>query len=381
MRHRCVIHVCISAIGAFVIIACGSEPRDTATAYRAAPLLDVVEEVRYCTDEQLPECQLDASAFANPAPGGGVIIGLGGGPVTRFDSAGRPIATYGRPGGGPGEYRFVASAHVESDGRVVLQDVARSRRLVFAADGTPLLTHNDPRAVDMREFALDRRGFAMLSDPPANPGDSVRSEVQLLRDTLPPHIVAYVPLTRMRSAAGLAPPSAYFEDAPRWAIESDSTALVASGPSLLVRRHFRDGRILPVVRAPDLGNRPVTADDLERERARRRPKSPRPPEMEAMISRAEADAEARAPTHHPFASRLRTLEDDTFALREFELSGDSVRWTLFDQGGTVLGQLRLPQGAEIVTGRRDRLLLVTTDERGVPVVGWYRVKGHRSSGQ
>ena len=322
----------------------------------------------------IPECRLDESAFANPTPDGGVIVGMARGPVTRFDSTGARVATYGRPGGGPGEYRFVPAAHVERDGRVILHDFSQSRRLVFAADGAPLRTHSDPRGVGVREFAVDRRGFAVLSDPPATPGDSVRSEVLLLTDTLPPKLIALIPLTRLRDAQGMAPMSAFFEDVPRWAIETDTSALVAGGPTLLVRRHFRDGRATVVVHAPDLGNRPVTADDLARERARRAPRTPPPPQMEAALAKARADAEARAPSHHPFASRVRTLDDGTFVLREMQVAADSVRWTLFGPEGEILGQLRLPERSDVVAGSRRRLLLITTDERGVPVVGWFRVE-------
>jgi len=248
---------------------------------------------------------------------------------------------------------------------------------VFAPDGMPLVTHTGAPDFGVREFALDRRGFAVLRDPPAEPGDSVQSAIQLISDTLPPRIVARVPLTRLRDAQGMSAMSAFFEDVPRWAVESDSTALVASGTTLEVTRHFQDGRAGDVVRSPELGNRPVSDTDLERERQRRRPAGSggsMPSGMRQALDRALADAEARAPAFHPFAAALRLLEDDTFVLRETLVDADSVRWTLFDRDGAILGQLRLDVRDRVVGGRRDRLLLITPDERDVPVVGWYRAK-------
>jgi hypothetical protein len=70
---------------------------------------------------------------------------------------------------------------------------------------------------------------------------------------------------------------------------------------------------------------------------------------------------------------MRALDDGTFLIRETEARADSVRWTLFDSDGIVLGQLRLDRGAEVVSGRRERLLVLVPDERGVPVLSWFAV--------
>ena len=171
--------------------------------------------------------------------------------------------------------------------------------------------------------------------------------------------------------------SAFFEDLPRWSMETDSTALVARGASLQVMCQYRDGRSEEVLRASELGNRPVTPKDLAAERERRLSRSTFSGSMREGMERAVADAEARAPEHHPFAARLRALEGGAFLLRETEVQADSARWTLFDRDGSVAGQLRLPANADVLGGDRQRLLLVMPDERDVPVIAWHRLAASR----
>lgn len=363
----------LSCIVALALAACETAaPLDVAAAYRDAPRLELREARRYCGDERVAACQLGPSAFANATPDGGAIVGMPSGPVARFDSAGALVAEYGRKGGGPGEYRRLRGAHTLPDGRVVLHDGV-SRRLLFAADGTPIATLIGERDVGVRGMSLESRGLAVLSDPPAAVGDSVRSEVRLLRDTLPPVVVAHVPLVRLNNEMGMSQPRGFFEDRPLWAVDSDSSVLVASGPTLHVRRYLRDGQAVEVVHAPDLGNRKVTPADIEAERARTAPTGPVPPEMRAPLASMHADAEARAASVHPFATRIRALQDGAFVLRESEVRADSVRWTVFQPDGAVVGQLRLDERAEVIGGRRDRLLLMTPDANDVPVVAWFDV--------
>src|SRR5690606_27162091 len=125
---------------------------------------------------------------------GGVIIGVPTGPITRFDASGGRVAEYGRAGGGPGEYRMVFGANEEPDGRIVLHDFGGSRRVVFSTDGAPLVTHLDTPDPGVRDIGLSPRGFAVLREPPAAMGDSIRAEIVLIRDTLPPKVVGELDL-------------------------------------------------------------------------------------------------------------------------------------------------------------------------------------------
>ncbi len=168
---------------------------------------------------------------------------------------------------------------------------------------------------------------------------------------------------------------AYFANALRWAIESDSSAITATGPTLLVRRHFADGRQVAVVDVPAIGNRPVTPEQMDAERARRAPRADLPPQMRESLERANAAAEVGAASIHQFAGELRALQDGAFLLKEREVLADSARWTLFSGTGDVIGQFRLVSRADVAGGTRDRLLLVAPDERDVPIIAWHRVTG------
>lgn len=109
-----------------LLSACGGDDAiDPAEAYISAPSLTLIEERRYCLDEEVPECQLERGSGVNIAQNGGVFIWNPSGPVARFDSTGALAARYGRAGEGPGEYRRVFSVHAEADGRVVLYDFGR----------------------------------------------------------------------------------------------------------------------------------------------------------------------------------------------------------------------------------------------------------------
>ncbi len=320
----------------------GRSPQEVADAYQNASIIRLVEDVRYCADEQSAGCQLGPQTFVNLAEEGEVLIGMPGGPITRFSAAGARVAEYGRTGGGPGEYQFAFGAHMEPDGRVVVHDFRQGRRVVFAADGTPLTTVADEPDMGTRDVFLDVRGLAVLSDPPAAPGDSVSSNIKLFRDTVPPSVVAQLPLVRVTDAEGRAQMLGFFEARPQWAIESDSTALVVSGPTLVVRRHFRDGRSEEVLSAPDVGNRAVTADEIERERQRRLSRPSSNAQARDGLVRAVASATKNAARFHPFSTRLRVLGDGSFVVNESEVQADSARWTVFDSSGGVIGQFRLP---------------------------------------
>lgn len=363
-----------TVVVASLAVACGSAgPADAEQDYTNAPQLTLVEDVRFCTDEELPECQLTDSPIVAPAPDGGAVIGLPQGPITGFGPNAELVASYGRRGGGPGEYAFVPGVHVAPDGRVILYDFAQSRRTVFAADGTLLGT--EPREPDfgMRDMSFGARGYAVLWEPPAEIGDSVISEVRLYRDTLPFIVVGRMPLVRLNDEMGMTKMPGFFKPLfPLWAVESDSSFLLADGVSLRIMRHFSDGRSETVVEATRIGNRAVTADDIRAERATQEAATARVPvRMDpALLNEREADAAS----HHRFADRVMVLHDGTILLRENAFGVDSARWTMFEGTGEVIGRFALTPAAQVVGGGRDRLLLQNPNELGVPIIAWHRVE-------
>jgi hypothetical protein len=365
---------CLEVGGVLLVAACGSsDPSDTRQAYENAPQLSLVEEVRYCADEDLPECQLTDMVFATPAQQGGVIIGMPRGPFTRFDSTGGIVARYGRQGGGPGEYAFVQGVHVEPDGRVVLQDFGQSRRVVYAPDGTPLVTQRLDPDFGIRDLSFGPHGFAILRDPPAEVGDSVMSEVRVFRDTLPYTVAGRLSLVRAGNEMGMMRQSGFFQSMfPLWAIDSDSSILLADGPSLRIVRIFRDGRSETVVDAPSIGNRKVTSEDISAERAKREKAAASAPFP--LDPRLLDEQEESAASHHRFGDRLVALSDGVILLRENVFGADSGRWTMFHRTGEVIGRFLLPAEAYVRGGTRDRLLVQSRNDLGVPIIAWHRVQ-------
>ncbi len=363
---------------ALFLVGCSGEVvGDSSQAYRNAPRLLLAEDYRFCKADSSPACQLGSTVAVNLAAHGGVLVWTESGPVTRFDTIGTPPVQFGKKGSGPGEYRNVVGVYEESDGRVVLYDMARPGRLVFAADGAPLATHRDAPDAARREMQPVRGGFALLRDPLTETGDSVQSEFQFLQDTIPARTVSTLRTLRVVQSRGFRAMPAFFANTLRWAMEPDLSVLTATGPKLLVTRHLRDGTSVNVVDVPGIGDLPVTAKQLKAERERRAPAQSLPPEIVKMLNAAIADAESRAPRILQFVAALTSLQDGAIMLKELEVQADSVRWTLFSHDGQPLGYIRLPDRADVVDGTRHRILLKTHDAMDVPIIAWYRIGNRR----
>ncbi len=71
------------------------------------------------------------------APSGELFVadGYGNSSVHRFAADGSYVSSFGRPGGGPGEFRVPHSISVSNDGRVYVADRENNRVQVFSTDG------------------------------------------------------------------------------------------------------------------------------------------------------------------------------------------------------------------------------------------------------
>lgn len=73
------------------------------------------------------------------APDGAIYVSDGGPVLRKYDRSGHFVSTFGREGGGPGEYaRPDGGLGVLSDGRVVLRDPGNGRMTIYDSTGTYL---------------------------------------------------------------------------------------------------------------------------------------------------------------------------------------------------------------------------------------------------
>lgn len=106
-----------------------------------------------------------------------------------YDAEGRYLRTWGREGGGPGEYARPSAVAALSDGRVLLRDPGNARIQVYDPDGVPAGTWpirgqfftSRPLYVDTADHAY----YSLLLDPEAELGEWRTGLVRIRPDGVP----------------------------------------------------------------------------------------------------------------------------------------------------------------------------------------------------
>ncbi len=371
----------VSFASCVLLVACGGDRQ--ADAYRDAPQLLLTPSVQYCQFNPGDHCEFLTMTPVAAGPDGGVILGEPAGPIVRFGPQGAYLGTIGRRGGGEGEFQFVVAAEFASGGGVVLHDFGAGRRLRYDSTGAFITAVPESTDFGVRSIVSGPLGVGVLRTLPGSGLDSLEAEFVLRRDTSTARVVARMRVAALPEGAGDGSDVPFFADAPHWVVESDTSVLVASGPTLRIERITSSGARSTFVDVPTLGERRVTESDVATElTVRRQQVNARVPEPGAAAARERLEASARAAaTVHPFTAALVRLYDGSLWLREAERrAGGAARWTRFDADGVPTAFVLLPGDAELLGGDATRVLVRQPDNAGLPVASWFLLTPAESSG-
>jgi hypothetical protein len=193
--------------------------------------------------------------------------------VVVFDSAGRLVRTFGRRGGGPGEFGAPQQLAVTRAGEIVVSDVGRRTLSFFHGDGR--FVRSQPYAgasmlIGKRLATHPHGGVVSLAmgNPAAGGASAFGEEVLLWVPTSPgtPRALASVSKPRSRaSTTGAvtvhAPP--FFAPGFHFGVLPDGTLAVADGAGWTIRILDSSGRVVRRLERP-VQPRRVTARDRER---------------------------------------------------------------------------------------------------------------------
>ncbi len=361
------------------VAACDRAPDDQAV-YDTMPRLSLTPAGEICAGSEEPHCQFVNAMLVAVAPDGRAAVADMMGVLREFDRDGRFVRTVGRTGGGPGEYRRLVAAGYDDEGRLTVLDQSAMRVQRFDGAGTVGDATTAPFIPGLIGVGVVQGRVALFALPGAAAiGDTVEARVVLV-DPATGDTTALPGLAEPAMATGdgtmiPAPPLFTVLASERWAVSPDGAMHMADGERLRIVR--RDSTNAPPRVLVDLAiaPRPVTASDVEAEKAAILEVSGRmggmPPQVRQMI---EAAAE-KAPENHPLVDRLVILDDGTLLARESApRNADSVRWNAFTADGDPVGYLLLPAGVRTAAGTLSRMLLVAPGEDDVPEIRWYEVR-------
>ncbi len=328
--------------------------------------------------------------------------------LRKYAPDGTYMATFGRGGSGPGEYRQPdGGLAVLADGRVVVRDPGNARLQVYAANGEPLGTWpirggfntSNPLVVDTAgrvrtQLLLDpgapvtewRMGMVAYHGTTGKPLDTVPAPVW---DFEPPRLVAQ---RRSQNGTSTSVNSVPFSPAPSWAFSPLGHMVGGLSARYAIDQYLPDGRVLRIERAHEPV--PVAAGEkADREEQTRwnmrqhqpdwRWNGPPIPGVKPPFQRIHLGLDGRiwVQLHQP-AERIPDEEIDQPRdpdARPPTRWREPVAFDVFEPDGTYLGLVRAPQGftATFPTPvfHGDRVWAVVRDELEVPYVVRFRVAG------
>lgn len=306
-----------------------------------------------------------------------------------YSCRGSVVNRFGRPGGGPGEFQnLVAAWRWKGDSLLVSQGMAGSLVILHPTAG---FVRTVPIRGNVLCCFID--GSVLLSGTarstgsgapalPAGQGERRVLEYERLSVTLPPARLGHVGSFLANETAGetraYAAPSGGVSVSRRTIMAAPFgriTSVRPSGMSVIVGEgvtyEFRvlsaDGRLQRIVRAAREPF-PVTADDIKSFKSQQLDGL----EGSARAVRAAALEGLSFPKRMPAYRRLEIDDQGRVWAEDFVRSQDpDAVWTVFGQDGKLLGTVRLPKDARLLSVGRGHVVLRMADSDGfVKVSVW-----------
>lgn len=310
--------------------------------------------------------------------------------VRIFSHRGDHERTFGRPGGGPGEFRGPDQLRVLEDGRIIVRDQSAASFSVFSAEGAYL--GRWPRASGFSTtapFFVDENGRVVN---PSLPDRLVAYDLDgTAVDTIPLPALGYnAARLTVTSGGGRASYSIPFMPSEHWTMSRDGSVLIGVSTEYAVQRRGPNGQVLRIERIAD----PVPVQEGEAARAR---------EQITRRIRTANDPGWRwqgpdIPSTKPVFQVLQTGVDGSIWVFREKVSveeenpdwdperperGFPTRWRslvvadVFDENGRYLGPVNIPESMSWfqpspVPGR-DWIWAATIHELGYPQVVRFRI--------
>ena len=298
------------------------------------------------------------------------------------------LATIGREGDGPGEFRSITSILVGDRGGFLVYDTRLGRWSAFDSTGTlsttvPMVPPS--RVVDLRPLARSADGAIL-----AVHGEQRRfGRETIQRDTMPllrfasageaPDTLglwattewSYAPTERgtLRTWVGFARSAASAGRGDRVALgDTDTPEVSIFDASGSLRTSIRFGH----------AREPVAEQDVSAWRAENA--SRLGPDAPEDIRRRFAQAPYRE-TYPAFDDVAAGADGSVWIGTAAHFGDDTRRWVAFGADGAAWGRVDLPREAQILDLHADRVVTLARDDMGVESVVVYRVPGRAAAGR
>ncbi|MCA0375301.1 MAG: 6-bladed beta-propeller [Gemmatimonadetes bacterium] len=347
---------------------------ETASAYRTAPRLDLVETGRWCRDVDAPGCDFKNITEAIGTADGGLLVADYRGPIRQFDRTGTFVRELSRKGAGPGEYRYVHALQISGDRLAWYDPILRRITRIALASGQAAESPAMNLSMSLGGVYLVGGGemVAFEVPPAAQPNDTVSAVFRAVTATGASRVRATV---RHPSAfvAGSPVPVAPPLFSPNTIADVGWTGVIAHSTGARY-----DVRVFPTTGAGwrltvDVPPRPVlpaerdSAIAVELKDSNARTVAELPPRTQERIRRAMA--------HFPQVDALRVVRDGTIWIRPTPArNARTARWDVFSADGARVGFAELPLSAMVKDGTGTWVLAVVLQEDDVPAVVRYAVR-------
>jgi PAS domain-containing protein len=295
--------------------------------------------------------------------------------VRRFDRTGRPAATIGQQGRGPGEFEAIAAIVASAD-TLFVWDPVIWRISAFDPEGTLILTRRvEPRRVSGWPTAVTRARdgtWLYLDQEIVNASDEgveiedeiIRAAARLVRwsvvaDTWTP-VAEFPGLEAVLSRSGVSEPdltAAPYPRAPLWTVDRAGGYWYADNSAYVITRLTAAGdtlgRIVVGMQGP-----PVDESDLQAYLTADGRLDPADP-------RSQRRAGIRMPERKPVLLGLLTSNEGDLWVNVDAGLPDSTEWHVFGADRRMMFRLRMPTTSELRHIAGDTLIVVSRDELDV----------------